>query len=272
MQTITLRPGESVTITAAGEPASNLYFSYYGGMEDEIFDYENMVFATTWGHDNTDWIVDALTRAKSKGIKDATVSVDYLVYTYTAGGGRKRYMGAANATPKITQFFDTLKAASLLDMVRALYPMDEPDLYGIPASDIRDANANLRLVAANYPELKGVQLSVTYSGNRNWVGMEYYDWIGIDHYEDGAFILTSQYPQLIEQMRANQRLTVVPGGANPWRTPIEPFYDYAKQTPRVVMIMPFIWLDDYGQSGQLGIKSNGMAPSYNAVATEIRNT
>ncbi len=273
-QTITIQPGDSITIVAAPCPVqpTQLYFSYYGGMQEEIFDYENMVFATTWGHDQTDWIVDAMTRAKAKGITAAICSVDYLVYTNAAGGGRKLYMGAAQATPKITAFFDTLKAAGLLDMVKALYPIDEPDLYGIPASDIQEANANLRAVAANYPELKGIKLSVTYSGNRNWVGLEYYDWVGIDHYEDGSFILLSQYPQLIEQLTPKQRLVVVPGGANPWRTPIEPFYEYAQQEPRVVLIMPFIWQDNYGNGNQLGIQGNGLAPSYNAVATQIRNS
>lgn len=273
MQTITIKPGESITIVAEPCPAQTrkMYFSYYGGMQDEIFDYENMVFATTWGHDRTDWIVDAMTRAKAHGITEAMVSVDYLVYTNAAGGGRKLYMGEAQATPKITAFFDTLKSAGLLDMVKALYPMDEPDLYGIPAADILAANANLRAVAAGYPELTGMKLAVMYSGKRNWVGIESYDWIGIDNYDDGSFILLSQYPELEAQLRADQRMVVVPGGANPWQTPIEPFYEYAQQHEKVILIMPFIWLDNYGTSGQLGIKSNGLAPSYNAVATQIRN-
>lgn len=272
-QTITIQPGDSITIVAAPCPVAQkkLYFSYYGGMQDEIFDYENMVFATTWGHNQTPWIVDAMTRAKAHGIVAAMVSIDYLVYTNAAGGGPKRYMGDAQSTVLLTTFFDTLKSSGLLDMVKAAYPMDEPDLYGIPASDIEAANANIRRVASQYPELSDLKLCVTYSGNRNWPALHSYDWVGIDHYEDSSFILISQYPQLIEQLLPNQRLTVVPGGADPWRTPVEPFYEYAQQEPRVVLIMPFIFLDNYGNSGQLGIKSNGMAPSYNAVATQIRS-
>lgn len=272
MQTITLKPGESVTITAApADPApSKLYFSYYGGMDNEIFPYENMVWGTTWGHPNSEWIVDALTRAASFGVKAAMVSIDYLVYSNTMTQGPKHFLGAPVVTANLHTFFDLLRAAGVLGMVKALYPIDEPDLFNVPASDIAAANSTIRGVAATYPELAGVALAVIYSNTRTYTGILSYDWVGMDDYDQAAYVLISRYPEMIERMKPDQKLIVVPGGADPWETPVEPFYEYAQQNPRTVLIAPFIWQDQWGGTQNLGIKSNGMAASYNAVASLIR--
>ena len=274
MQTITLQPGESVTITTAAvtpvPPAQKLYFTYFGGMEDEIFAYENMVFATTWFSPNTSWIIDAMTRAKAAGVAAAMVAMDYLLYR--AVGNNRVYLGDAIATANCKTFFDALKAAGLLTMLKALYPIDEPEIVNIPSSQVVACNTNLRKVMALYPELADSKLAVTYSGRQDFRGIETYDWIGVDDYDKGVGILFTIYPNLLNNMTAEQRLILVPGGADPWRTPIEGFYDYAKTSTRVSLIMSFIWISPWGGTGNAGISTNGMAPSYNAVATQIRNS
>lgn len=245
-----------------------LYFSYFGGMEDEIFASENMVFATTWGWNNTPAIVDGLQRAKASGVEAAIVVMDYLVYST---GNPRRYLGKAAADANCRTFFDALQHAGLLGMVKALYPADEPERdANIPADQIIQCNTNLRALAKAYPELSGVKIAVIYGDGHDYRGIVSYDWIGVDAYQYGAGILTSIYPGLLAQMSTNQKLILVPGGADPWHADIQPFYDYALSN-RVALIAPFIWVDQWGGTANLGIHGNGNAQPYNAVALQIRN-
>ena len=49
-----------------------------------------------------------------------------------------------------------------------------------------------------------------------------------------------------------------------------PFYEKAQQDPKVIAMIPFIWIDHWANTQNLGIHSNGMAPTYIAVAQAIK--
>ncbi len=115
------------------------------------------------------------------------------------------------------------------------------------------------------------KIMVIYGDGQNYRALSAYDWAGLDAYDEGVGVLTGKVPQLQALLGASQSLILVPGGADPWHTPIGPFYDYALANPKTALICPFIWTDQWGGTQHLGIKSNGMAASYNQVATTIRN-
>ncbi len=250
---------------------SKLKFAYFGGSQDEIFSVENMVHATTWGwaDPTSSIIIDILSRAKANGITSAIVSVDHLLYK-SLGGGRRAYVGTAAAIPALTNLFTNLKNANLLSMVEATYPIDEPERESnVPASQLQLCNSDQRQVFAAMG--MACKIMVIYGDGQDYRALSSYDWAGLDAYDEGVGVLTGKVPGLLAQLNAQQQLILVPGGANPWHTPIGPFYDYALQNPKTVLICPFIWQDQWGGTSNLGIHGNGNAESYNAVATTIRN-
>jgi len=253
-------------------------FGYFGtqpGSVIETADHCNLVFTVGWG----DWstyagrqafmqvVVDDLQTAKANGVKSAIVTVDFLVYTRDWG-----MRSPASAEVELRDFFNRLRVGGVLSMVKAIYPIDEPDLVGIIGETIGAVNQLIRRVANDYMELANVKLAVIYTDHLNDLrGVEFYDWVGFDAYGNGDSIFTNgQYDTLKSRLRADQRTILVPGGASPWRTDPQAFYDKAASDPQVVAIVPFIWFDNYGGSGQAGIRSNGMAPAYRRIGRAIR--
>ncbi len=251
---------------------SKLRFAYFGGSQDEIFAYENMGHATTWGWPDpaSATMIDILSRAKARGVTSAIVSVDHLCYK-PAGGSRRAYVGTAVAVPALTTLFTNLRTAGLLTMVEVAYPIDEPERdANVPEAQLRQCNADLRSVFATMGMT--CRIMVIYGDGQNYRALDSYDWAGLDAYPEGIGVLTGKVPQLQAQLNASQSLILVPGGADDWRTPIGPFYDYALQhADKVALILPFIWTDSWGGTSHLGIHGNGMADSYNQVASTIRH-
>lgn len=241
----------------------------------ESVDHCNMVFTVGWG----DWtsytgrqalmqnMIDDLKVAKAGGVGAAIVSLDFLVYTRSWAARQ-----IASAEVELREFFDKLRAANVLSMVRAFYPVDEPNLVGIDAATIMGVNMMIRRIANDYIELANVKLAVIYTDHLDQLsGVGSYDWVGFDAYDRGAGIFTNgQYSTLKSQLRTDQRTLLVPGGASPWRTDPAPFYDKACSDSQVVAIVPFIWIDNWGLTGNQGIRSNGMAPAYRRIGTAIR--
>jgi hypothetical protein len=143
--------------------------------------------------------------------------------------------------------FGVLGAA--LSEVVALYPMDEPDVAGMSASDVCAMVAMVRGVAMEFPALAGVAIAAVY-GSKGTAGSECFDWIGRDNYGTGP---------IVPIRTAGQRVILLPGGADPWREDPAAFIDVANRTPAVVMILPFLWRDP--NTGR-GIATNGLGQTY----------
>jgi len=246
------------------EPAAlrtDLEFWYYGiqpGEHDAVAGHVTMIH-------ESGWYVDAqgiATSMRSHGMRTMLTVQEAL------WDGNRVHDDAAG---RLHALFDTLRDAGVLHQVVALYVIDEPDGRNCSHEDVVRACVLLRQVALDYPALAGVKLAVTYSYKGTLPGIDALDWVGLDDYGLGSGVLVSkQWRQMMSRLRMDQRCFVVPGGADPWRQDPEAFRRYAHSTPQCVGIMPFMWgsRDDSGEKNA-GIKSNGMAPVYEALGHGI---
>lgn len=248
-----------------------LYFGYFGADDnqiDETKDHVNFYFEAMWS--DLDPAIDRMNRMDLPTV----LAITPWVYGSTNGNGIwDHYLGTETVTKNLRELFDKLRAYRCLNRIIVLYPLDEPELNGISADVIEQANKDIRSVMNEYEELKDAKLMVTYQGTELYPGIEYYDIVGFDDYDmrEGIFIPGGKYDRLRERLRDDQMLTLFPGGANPWRTDPTEFYQKAQTDDKVWGIIPFIWLDYAGGSTELGIKSNRLATWYAAYGKEIKN-
>ncbi len=231
----------------------DLLFGYFGIAGAQIAQTAasvNVLWLDGWGNwateqkDIADRITQQIKDGVAAGVTKMILFVDFLIWTPTY-----QYKGTADA---IT-FVNTLKAAGLWQYIIGLYPLDEPDVAGVPNATMLTALTDLK-AAFNLP------LAVTY-GTKGTPGLAGYDWIGKDDYGAGAGVLNEMPP-----LTGNQKWMLVPGGADPWKQDPAAFANFANANPNVVGIMPFLWAD---YAGGQGIGSNGMAPKYIALGTLI---
>lgn len=182
-----------------------------------------------------------------------------------------------NPEMQIRNFFFRLQSLGLLSSVIAFYPIDEPDVNikdGDPTLIIREKNSLIRRVMLEFPELSGAKLAVIYANSNDFPGVETYDWVGFDDYDNGERIFTNgQYQSLKDALRPDQKIILVPGGASKWNQHPEAFRRKAQLDNQVTLVMPFIWVDlaDPKNGAFAGIRSNGLAPAYIEVGTEIKS-
>ena len=250
--------------SAAGPPATltqpprEVLYGYYGHCDTcsaETHRHVNMIHVPNWGPLET--TVRQLTEARVYGIKHVMLGVPQLYH-------------APDAERALREFFTTLRGANLLTNITALYPLDEPDLHSIPADVISARNALLRRVMAEFPELRTTKLAVIYTSRPKWPGIDSYDWVGFDDYGAGSQIFTNGlYSELKDRLRPDQRVLLVPGGADPWRQDPEPFIAKALEDPQVIGVVPFIWYDFADREVGRGIRSNGLAGAYCEAARKL---
>lgn len=248
--------------TQTAPPAARtLYFGYFGYATPEAAqtgDHCNLVFLPSWGAMPTNWpviasrAVDWLNEAKAAGIQNAVLTVDYLIFS----GATLVPNAAANLTALLTQ----LQTAGVLQMVKAFYPCDEPDLNGFSDATLVAAVALIKKVAAQFAVLADVQCWVIYGVNGT-PGMSAYDAVGRDNYGAGAGALT-----WYNSVPAGKGLILIPGGAQPWDTDPSAFVAYALTNAATICLLPFLWVD---YAGGKGISDNGMAPAYKTAGQRI---
>jgi len=158
------------------------------------------------------------------------------------------------AESELRSFFTLLHNANALQYVHMLYPADEPNITMVNPQDLFSGIAVVRRVSAEFAELTGVKLGVVYADPtmvgktvadvNNLIGIDEYDYIGIDSYGRGADILKPGdiYSALLQRISARQQLLLLPGG-NYGQDP-KPFVDYAEATPQVAGIIAWTWADD----------------------------
>lgn len=250
-----------------GTSRPGLLFGYYGGGNaNEFADHCNMVHVGSWG----DWVtpqgrinltqsmINQMRAARDNGIHRIMITLDWCLFTPAP----LHLLPRDTAIPYLITFFDTLRAAGVITMVHAIYTVDEPDVMGLNGMEVGEANQAIRDVIFHYPELKGKPLVVTY-GVEGTPGIGSYDWCGYDDYGTGV----SGYNNFAAKLLPEQKVVLVPGGADPWREDPVNFNNKAQAETRVALIMPFIWRDD---AGVKSIHTNGMAPAYAAVGKPIK--
>lgn len=224
--------GSSEAAVAAAPDRKDLLYGYFGDCDTcvaETKGHANLAMVMGWGAPG------AMERHATEAV--AAKQHILLAVCWACGADNLRWQ------------FATLRAAGVLSEVVALYPVDEPDVAGLTAAQVIALCALVREVAAEYPELAGVALAAVY-GSVGTEGIEQFDWVGRDFYGHGA-IVPIRLP--------NQRLILIPGGADPWREDPATFIDTANRTPAVVLILPFLWRDPITARG---IATNGLGQTY----------
>jgi hypothetical protein len=252
----------------SGGSRPGLYFGYYGGgVASQFADHCNLLHVGSWG----DWttpagraaltqsMIDQMNAGRDAGIKHVMITLDWCLFTPAP----LQLLPMVVRQQNLIAFFDALRAGGVINLVTAIYTVDEPDVMGLDANEVTTANAAIREITVHYPELNGKPLVVTY-GVQGTPGIGTYDWCGYDNYGTGV----SGYNNFLSKLTPTQKVVLVPGGCDPWREDPAIFNSKAQAETRVVFIMPFIWRDD---AGVTSIHVNGMAPQYAAVGKPIKD-
>lgn len=246
-------PSAPVAPTAPVVRTTPLEFGYFG-LADIAATAKSVTVthAIDWG----DWtkdkqaikqrIIAQLQAAKAAGLS-AIVSTGFLTFD-----SAYNYLGTAELVTFKAEL-DTLKVSQI---VIALYPIDEPDVHGIPDSVMTQCFNETRVA---WP---GPAIAVVY-GTRGTPGIAAADWVGDDRYREAP-----QFPRL----RAGQCGIVLPGGADPYRQDSAPYVAFAKVHAEVALVWAFLYVDYTGVNGEpeKGISTNGMLPQYTAAGTAIK--
>lgn len=140
-----------------------------------------------------------------------------------------------------------VKAQGGLHHIIALYPQDEPDVNRMSEAEtvakFEAARAAARAVGIDPP------IMVCY-GAEGVPGIGHADIVGRDRYGMG--------PQRID-LRPGQKRFYVPGSCNPWREDPVQYAQAALDDPDAWGVVAFIWLDQWGGTQHLGVRSNGTA-------------
>lgn len=236
---------------------TDLLYGYYGQMADgaqlaETIDHVNLVMASRW------W-------GPAQQMAD--------VIAATNAGIPVMLDMPENSEQEVRQRLGEFKTAGVAHNIIAIYRYDELDINGPSATVVQEANATLRRVAAEYgmyPKLATVY-SVRAVGV--WPAIGTWDWVGVDEYDAGARIFTNgTYDSLKQNLRADQKIILIPGGCDKWRTDPTQFMNKAQQDKQVALLLPFVWRDnaDPANGAFAGIRSNGMAPVYRAVGLKVK--
>lgn len=247
------------------EPLHYGYFGIDGEQITETAEHVTFVMAPDWG----DWnipnydefrktqIITQLQQAKALGVKDAWIMVGFLVLTQRPGCTEMCVTPRPDGMARLQAFKVQLDALGLLEMVKVLYPIDEPESHGLSDAQLVQLLKEMKTV---WP----VKMAVFYSSNpHDYPGLSEYDLAGRDDYDAGVSALDNVPP-----IKGNQQLLIIPGGADPWHADPQPFYDYALAHGNVYAIVPFVWFD---RGNDKGIRSNGLAAQYANIGVKIKN-
>lgn len=225
-----------------------LFFGYYGtgvGQVAATFDHVNLCWVGPWG--GFDAQVGFLQECASRGLP-AIVDLSYLLFE------NRIYVGSQQARANLGQYLSKLNELGVLPLLKAIYPIDEPDLNLDTPGDVVKANADIRAVELSFG--LSVPLAVIY-GNQGTPGIESFDWVGRDWYNHG--------PQNLPMLPGQKRI-IIAGGAEPFRESPSAYEDAARFDPDIVAVIAFVWFD---YEGGLGIGHNGMAPDYRAAGCRL---
>lgn len=243
---------------------NDLMYGYFGCLDNQVFetkDQINLLMECNWNG-----LSGCIANIKSAQ-KPTMLDVSWYVFTTTAKGDGR--IVRQDAESMLTNYFNSLQASGVLEYVKILYPMDEPNnVVTTEAEFIKGINL-IRKVASSYRELSGAKYAVIYATDKPYMAIGEFDYAGFDDYDNRSSVLKTWYPMLLNQLKPWQKTILVPGGQSPWKQDPTPFVNFAEENLEVGMVLPFIWAD-VPDSGK-GIRSNGMAAQYTAAGKTICN-
>lgn len=268
------RPTQSPPPAPVPATRTDLLFGYYGDASRESA--QNLVWVPAWGPSETSMEkqavsnaqIEQLKSAKAAGVTDAVVDVSHLLFDPFAQSGRFEYAGKVLAQVRLQDFLDDLNQAGVLDIVKTLVLIDEPNINLITQSSFPIAAQDVRQTVS-FMGLSRLKLAVIYAPTGGYVGVDQFDWVGIDSYAEYDTVLKTKVPELKSLMRPSQKILLIPGGASPWKQNPWSFYNYAQADPQVVAILAFSWFGYEGHADR-GIAVNGMKEVYEQVAQQVR--
>jgi len=229
-----------------------LYFGYFGSDDaqvDETHDHVNLLFAA-WGTD------EQLAARIAKAAMPTILDVSDCLFT---PGMPRKYRGDEDAERLLDARMLACTRTNADDYIEVLYLIDEPERESNVGSDQIAMGATCaRRVAARYALSPAIH--ICYGDGNDYRGAKFVDWIGVNDYDGDAL---SRIDSIA--LQEHQRLVLYPGGADPWRNDPRPFYDYAQANPKVIGIVPFLWV----RYAKAGIRDNGMADQYRAIGKAI---
>jgi len=254
---------------------TDLLFGYYGSYPaypgipsqlDETVDHINLFFASRWyGPDSQ---LDQMSKATHAGIP---IMLD-MPEPYQIDYNINIPFDIVAAEIRVRNRFQQLQQANILQNIIAIYPVDEPELFGWTAEQVIDTNAMIRRVLSEFNHT--AKIAIFYTASWKWTGVQSFDWVGFDNYGPGAKIFTNgDYEKLLAVLRPDQQTMLIPGGCDIWHEHPAQWFNKAQQDTRVAVLMPFVWRDntDPEQDATIGIRSNGLAEEYRAVGLKIKN-
>jgi hypothetical protein len=243
------------TITPAPALRTDLLYGYFGQdalTVNETADHANLLWAADFYEISGQ--IAALTQAKAAGITKAIVMVP-------AYG-----INPPNDEAEMRLWLQRLDGVGVLDIVIGLAPIDEPNTERAgnrSDAEVTAKNLMLRRVMAEF-KMRDRKLAVIYACKGSYPGIASYDWIGCDDYDRGCSVPTPD-------IRPDQRLILLPGGADPWRQDPACFESRAHGDSRVALLLPFVWqtVTDQGTTYR-GIRENGLRTLYREAGCKIK--
>lgn len=215
----------------------DLLYGYYGCMNDQV--------SKTSDHVNIHWEsqfqgFDKAIENIDEAQKFTVLDVGPVMFIKFLEKGRN-YKLNDKPEENLRSLFDLMKAKRTLHLVKAIYPMDEPNINVVDSDELYRAIRIIRKVASEYSELKDVKLVCIYAAKpETYDCVEEFDYVGIDDYEVKSQIFTNgTYENLKKMLRPDQRTIIIPGGA--FGQDPTPFLNFANGNPEVGMILAFVW-------------------------------
>lgn len=240
---------------------SGLKFGYYGctnNQVEETKDHVNLLWEFQWKP--IDQVIENIRKAKMDTVLD-------LYHQLFLNPEPDNIKLDSNSATRVRALFNRLRQEGLLKYIKVLYPIDEPNLPGqtLTEKTIEEVTSLVRSVASEYEELKGVKLGVIYAARHPFLGMRFYDIIGLDDYDKSAeelfFPELGEYDsKIMKYLQPHQKVIVVPGGFGKYKQNPKEFINWASSNEHAYGVVCFIWEGKQFEGG--GIKDNGMADIY----------
>lgn len=244
----------SSSVAPSTPPAPRVIdYTFFGTSDTAVTaPFTNVYMAVDWGpagaqEDIKLRMITEMQQARARGVDRFILGTGFLQFD-----AHCNYLGNA----ALAAFKLQLDALDLSRSVFMLYPRDEPDVQGCNATEIAQAYNEARNI---WP---GVRIGVIYGDSGRTPGIDQATDVGLDKYGSG--------PQELN-LRADQHLMLVAGGASPYREDPQQYVQYAQTHANVSVVWAFLYVPYTDPQGhpQLGIGANGMLPQYRTAGCQL---
>lgn len=222
-----------ITIPMPAVLRKDLHFVYYlsvPGQTAKVKDHTSLIWHAQF-YSNAELEIEA-------SGNDLNLVLDCATQLFNKGFPAVSSLTAAD---DLHNYFVDLNNRSLLQRVRYLVVMDEPNIFALSEEELLKATRILKAEAAKWECLQGVQYICIYGGRGgNYPGLSEFDIVGIDNYDQKAEVLTKgAHADLMRNITPNQKVLVIPGAA--YEQDPAAFVAYAHTEPKCWGVVPFLW-------------------------------